>query len=89
MIKIDFMKLIYSYSRNDLCVVEIQPEGYVPSGYVVIAEQMDRKDVETFVKRIQRKYVEGRKSGRFPTTEIIMLELELFIKLKTYRRKLV
>ena len=50
---------------------------------------MDRQDAETFVDRMHRKYVRGRKSGRYPTAQIIKLELELFVKLKTYRRRLV
>lgn len=34
-------------------------------------------------------YVKGRKRGRYPTLEIVRLELELFMALKSYHRKLV
>ena len=88
-VNIRFTKLIYSYQKNDLCTVEPKPEDYHVPGYVVIAEQMEEKDAKAFIRRIQKKYVNGRKRGRFPSTEIINLELELFMKLKSYRRKVV
>lgn len=34
------------------------------------------------------KYVRGRKTGRLPELDVVKLELELFIKLKSHRRKL-
>lgn len=89
MIEIKFIKLIYSYAHNDLSAVEIRPEGYTPAGYEVIAGQIDQKDAAAFIRRIRSKYVRGRKSGRFPAADIVRLELELFMKLKNYRRKLV
>lgn len=89
MIDIKFMKLIYSYSHNDLCLAEIKPEGYMPSGYLIVTGQIDEKDGKAFIRRMQNKYVRGRKRGRFPATDIVKLELQLFMKLKTYRRKLV
>lgn len=89
MIDIKFLKLIYSYPKNDLSLVEIKPKGYNPLGFSVIAEQIDRKDGSEFIRQMTNKYVRGRKSGRFPTTDIVKLELELFMKLKNYRRKLV
>lgn len=88
-VEIKYWKLIYSYEKNDLCTVERKPEGYHVPGYVVITEQIDEKDACAFIRRIHKKYVKGRKRGRFPSSEIINLELELFMKLKNYRRKLV
>lgn len=89
MVDIKFMKLVYSYSKNDLLLVEMRPENYMPPGYSVIAMQIDQRDGMEFIRRLQNKYVKGRKRGRFPTTDIVKLELELFMKLKNYRRKLV
>lgn len=89
MIDIKIMKLIYSHAANDLSAVEIKPEGYIPAGYILITPQMEEKDAHAFVRRMHRKYVKGRKRGRYPLSDIIMLELELFMKLKSYHRKLV
>lgn len=89
MIEIKMMKLIYNYPHSDLSLSEIKPEGYKPPSYSVIAAQIDRKDGAEFIRQMTNKYVRGRKSGRYPTTDIVKLELELFIKLKNYRRKLV
>ena len=89
MIEIKFMKLVYSYPHSDLSLVETKPERYIPSGYTVITSQIDRKDGREFIRRLQNKYVRGRKRGRYPAADIVKLELELFMKLKDYRRKLV
>ena len=89
MIEIKMMKLIYSYQHSDLSLSEIRPAGYKPASYSVIADQIDRKDGAEFIRQMQMKYVRGRKSGRLPTTDIVKLELELFMKLNNYRRKLV
>lgn len=89
MVNIEFQKLIYSCLKNDLSMVEINPKGYTPPGFTVITEQIDRKDGNEFIRRMRNKYVRGRKRGRFPAIDIIRLELELFMKLKDYRRKLV
>ena len=89
MVDIKFVKLIYSYNHNDLSAVEIRPEGYMPAGYYLIVGQIDEKDALAFIRRIRRKYIKGRKSGRFPSQEIVIIELELFMKLKDYHRKLV
>ncbi len=89
MVDIKFIKLIYSSTANDLCAVELRPKGYLPDGYLVIAEQMDQKDASAFIRRIRQKYIQGRKRGRYPSMEIVKLELELFVKLKAYHRKLV
>lgn len=83
------MKLIYSYPQSDMSLVEINPKNYFPLGFSVIAEQIDQKDGAEFIRQMQVKYVKGRKRGRFPKTDIVKLELELFFKLKNYRRKLV
>lgn len=83
------MKLIYSYPKSDLSLSEIKPPGYKPPSYTVITSQIDRKDGTEFIRQMTNKYVRGRKSGRYPTIDILKLELELFMKLKNYRRKLV
>ena len=85
---IQIVSLCYSYEQSRLEFI-IPPTEVAPQGYKLLATQMDRQDAETFVDRMHRKYVRGRKSGRYPTAQIIKLELELFIKLKTYRRRLV
>lgn len=87
MATITITKLIYSYSLNDLAHVE--QDETVPSGYVVMAEKMDSKDALKFINMMHMKYVKGRVKGRFPSFEVIMLELDLFVTLKEYRRKLV
>ena len=46
-------------------------------------------DAEKFISQMHRKYVWKRKTGRYPTCSIVKLELELFVRLKNYRRKLV
>lgn len=89
MAKITLTKLIYSYSQNDLAHVETESETTIPSGYVAITEKMDAKDALKFINQMHSKYVKGRVSGRFPSYDIIMLELELFMALKDYHRKLV
>lgn len=85
---IQIVSLCYSYEQSRFEFI-IPPTEVAPQGYKLLATQMDRQDAETFVDRMHRKYVRGRKSGRYPTAQIIKLELELFIKLKTYRRRLV
>ena len=85
---IQIVSLCYSYEQSRFEFI-ISPTEVAPQGYKLLATQMDRQDAETFVDRMHRKYVRGRKSGRYPTAQIIKLELELFIKLKTYRRRLV
>ena len=85
---IQIVSLCYSYEQSRFEFI-VPPTEVAPQGYKLLATQMDRQDAETFVDRIHRKYVRGRKSGRYPTAQIIKLELELFIKLKTYRRRLV
>lgn len=89
MVQVKLSKLIYSYGENDLAHVELKPEGYVPAGYIVVAEQMDAKDALKFINQMHTKYVKGRVNGRYPSFDVITLELELFLKLKDYRRKLV
>ena len=86
--RIQIVSLCYSYEQSRFEFI-IPPTEVAPQGYKLLATQMDRQDAETFVDRMHRKYVRGRKSGRYPTAQIIKLELELFIKLKTYRRRLV
>ena len=85
---IQIVSLCYSYEQSRFEFI-IPPTEVEPQGYKLLATQMDSQDAETFVDRMHRKYVRGRKSGRYPTAQIIKLELELFIKLKTYRRRLV
>lgn len=85
---IQIVSLCYSYEQSRFEFI-IPPTEVAPQGYKLLATQMDRQDAETFVDRMHRKYVRGRKSGRYPTAQIIKLELELFVKLKTYRRRLV
>ena len=85
---IQIVSLCYSYEQSRFEFI-VPPTEVAPQGYKLLATQMDRQDAETFVDRMHRKYVRGRKSGRYPTAQIIKLELELFIKLKTYRRRLV
>ena len=85
---IQIVSLCYSYEQSRFEFI-VPPTEVEPQGYKFLATQMDRQDAETFVDRMHRKYVRGRKSGRYPTAQIIKLELELFIKLKTYRRRLV
>ena len=82
------ISLCYSYEHSSFELV-VPPSEIAPQGYKLIAPQMDRQDAETFIDRMHRKYVRGRKSGRYPTAQIIRLELELFVKLKNYRRRLV
>ena len=85
---IQIVSLCYSYEQSRFEFI-IPPTEVAPQGYKLLATQMDRQDAGTFVDRMHRKYVRGRKSGRYPTAQIIKLELDLFIKLKTYRRRLV
>ena len=85
---IQIVSLCYSYEQNRFEII-VPPSEVAPQGFRLLATQMDRQDAETFIERMHRKYVRGRKSGRYPTAQIIKLELELFIKLKTYRRRLV
>lgn len=85
---IQIVSLCYSYEQSRFEFI-VPPTEVAPQGYKLLATQMDSQDAETFVDRMHRKYVRGRKSGRYPTAQIIKLELELFIKLKTYRRRLV
>ena len=85
---IQIVSLCYSYEHSSFELV-VPPSEIAPQGYKLIAPQMDRQDAETFIDRMHRKYVRGRKSGRYPTAQIIRLELELFVKLKNYSRRLV
>ena len=89
MVEIKLTKLIYSYATNDLAHVELNPEDYLPAGYVVVTEKMDAKDALKFINQMHTKYVKGRVNGRFPSYDVIVLELELFMTLKDYKRKLV
>lgn len=83
----NFCNLIYSYPQSDLSLVGMKPEKYTPLGYSVIATQIDQRDGTEFIRRLQNKYVKGRKRGRFPTTDIVKLELELFMKILRNERK--
>lgn len=88
MIEITIVSLVYNHAQSDFQII-IPPTAHVPIGYEGIAAQIDRKDAEIFINKMHLKYVKGRKSGRFPSTEIVKLELELFMKLKDYKQKLV
>lgn len=48
---------------------------------------MDWDDAISFCSFMEKKYVDNRKSGELPELPIVKLELELFAKLKTSRRK--
>ena len=85
---IQIVSLCYSYILSRFELV-IPPSEVAPEGYKVMAVQMDKTDAERFVSQMHRKYVWNRKKGRYPTNSIVKLELELFIKLKDYKRKLV
>lgn len=85
---IQIVSLCYSYEQSRFELI-IPPSEVAPQNYKLLATQIDRQDAETFIDRMHRKYVRGRKRGRYPTMSIVRLELELFIKLKNYRRKLV
>lgn len=88
MIEITIVSLVYNYALSDFQTI-IPPTTHVPNGYVGVAPQIDKKDAEIFINKMYLKYVKGRKTGRFPTPEIVKLELELFMKLKDYKQKLV
>lgn len=85
---IQIVSLCYSYAQNNFELI-IPPSSLAPEGYKVIAVQIDRVDAERFIHQMHRKYVFNRKKGRFPTYSIVKLELELFITLKDYKRRLV
>lgn len=85
---IEIISLNYSPMSNDFYIRD-NARNYVPSDAVCIAPQMDKKDATVFINRMHRKYVAGRKTGRYPSTEIVELELQLFMKLKDYKSKLV
>lgn len=85
---IQIVSLCYSYTHNRFEMV-VPPSEIAPEGYKVLAIQIDRADAEKFISQMHRKYVWKRKTGRYPTCSIVKLELELFVRLKNYRRKLV
>ena len=85
---IQIVSLCYSYTHNRFELV-VPPSEIAPEGYKVLAVQIDRADAEKFISQMHRKYVWKRKTGRYPTCSIVKLELELFVRLKNYRRKLV
>lgn len=81
--------LYYSEQTHEFFPNPMESKRNVSVGAKVIARQIDSRDAEVFISRMHSKYVKGRKHGQFPTLEIVRLELELFIKLKSYHRKLV
>lgn len=85
---IQIVSLCYSYEQSRFEII-VPPSEVAPQGFRLLATQMDRQDAETFIDRMHRKYVRGRKTGRYSTLSILKLELELFVRLKNYRRKLV
>lgn len=85
---IQIVSLCYSYDQSRFELI-IPPSEIAPQGYRLLATQIDKQDAEIFIERMHRKYVKGRKTGRYPTASILKLELELFVKLKNYRRRLV
>jgi|LauGreSuBDMM15SN_2_FD.fasta_scaffold275608_2 hypothetical protein len=48
---------------------------------------MTYDDAIAFAEFMDKKYVDGRKTGDLPELSIVKLELELFQQLKTTRRK--
>lgn len=86
MIEIPIVSLCYNYSQSKFQTI-IPPSTDTPAGYELIARQIDRRDAEIFIGRMHSKYVRGRKQGRYPTADILRTELELFVKLKDYKRK--
>ncbi|MBR1927377.1 MAG: hypothetical protein IJ840_06470 [Bacteroidales bacterium] len=78
---IEIVSLNYSQVSNDFYIRD-NARNYVPQDAVTIAPQMDKKDATVFIGRMHRKYVAGRKTGRYPSLEIVQLELQLFMKLK-------
>lgn len=86
---IEIITLYYSEQTNEFFPNPMDSKRNVPVGAKVIARQIDSRDAEIFINRMHTKYVKGRQRGKFPTLEIVRLELELFIKLKSYHSKLV
>lgn len=86
---IEIITLCYDPVAHEFHPNPINSTRNVPTTAKVIARQIDRQDAEVFISRMHTKYVKGRKRGRFPTIDIVRLELELFVKLKNYQRKLV
>lgn len=62
---------------------ETEKKGWIPLKCMSIQEAYE------FAKFMDKKYVDGRLNGILPEISVIKLELELFFKLKCYRRKLV
>ena len=87
-ISIQIVSLCYNYAQSRFQTI-IPPSTDTPLGYELIAEQIDRRDAEIFLQRLHRKYVRGRKSGRYPAASIVRLELQLFTELKDYNQRLV
>lgn len=86
---IEIITLYYSEQHHEFFPNPMDNKRNIPVGAKVIARQIDSRDAEVFISRMHTKYVKGRKRGQFPTLEIVRLELELFIKLKSYHCKLV
>lgn len=86
---IEIITLHYSEQTCEFFPNPMDSKRNLPVGAKVIARQIDSLDAEQFINRMHSKYVKGRKRGRFPTLEIVRLELELFMALKSYHRKLV
>lgn len=86
---IEIITLYYSEQTSEFFPNPMDSKRNIPVGAKVIARQIDSRDAEIFISRMHTKYVKGRKRGKFPTLEIVRLELELFIKLKSYHSKLV
>ena len=54
----------------------------------VFLKAVSIEDAITFTSFMDKKYVNGRNSGRLPELPIVRLELDLFFELKHNRRKL-
>lgn len=86
---IEIITLYYDPIRHEFHPNPVDSKRNVPPTAHIIARQIDKRDAELFIGRMHTKYVKGRKSGRFPTIDIVRLELELYAKLKDYKQKLV
>lgn len=86
---IEIITLYYDPQHHAFHPNPVNSRRNVPTSAKVIAQQIDSRDASVFISRMHTKYVKGRKTGRFPSIEIIRLELSLFIELKNYKSRLV
>lgn len=80
--------LILDYSEDQRHFhFDYKPESYREPSWKPL-KAMTWEDAVQFTRYMDKKYVDGRKSGRMPELSVVKLELELFFTLKSNRRKL-